>query len=140
MSVREDLESRSLTEAFRAIQGAGKMALRGIFILNAGAAAILLAFLAQLGQPELQEVKKFILPVFIFALGATSTVLASGLMHFMHIYHHNTLLEFYSENHEEADKLRSFKRFFKNSYIFFGVIGLVTFLATLVLLYLLLFH
>lgn len=82
MSISEDIRSRSI-EAFRALREAGKMALRGIFLLNAGGAVALLAFLA---QQEFKEAKEFILPVFVFGLGATSAVLAACLVHYSYVF------------------------------------------------------
>ena len=87
--------ARSAIEAFRALREAGKMALRGIFLLNAGGAVALLAFLA---QKEIEKAKEFILLVFVFGLGATSAVIAACLVHYSYIYYHNTLLELCSEN------------------------------------------
>ena len=137
MSISEEARvqramERSAIEAFRALREAGKMALRGIFLLNAGGAVALLAFLA---QQEFHEAKEFILPVFVFGLGAASAVIAACLVHYSYVYYHNTLLELRSENYDEVDRMRSIKKFFQRAYISFAIIGGVIFLVALSLLY-----
>ena len=92
----------------------------------------MLAFLA---QKEIEKAKEFILPVFVFGLGATSAVIAACLVHYSYIYYHNTLLELCSENYDEVDRMRSIKKLYQRAYISFAIIGVVIFLVALALLY-----
>lgn len=127
-----------------AVQG-GVAALRGLLLINGGAAVALLAFvggLASQSRIPLAALDHLSTSIVAFAFGVASAVLSLGLGYFVnyYIFEANSAREYHADRPFIRDNARSQKLFkvvgaFRYSTIYFAIMSLVAFLVGVTLIF-----